>query len=148
MHSTREFFLQEEVTTVCPPLGDPEAVPQEYWLLLRTVYGLHWSPCHWYSTINSILLSIGLTPLFKDPCLYSGFIQDSGTKLAYPLSLGLYVNDFEYFSDDPEVESLFYCLLAQLCEADFVDIVNCFLSIHFSEHVTPSSVTVHLNQSG
>jgi hypothetical protein len=101
----------EEVTIVRPPSGDPNSDPQEYWQLLRTLYGLRQSPCHWYDKINSILQSIGLTPLLKDPCLYSGFIQDpsnpSGTKSAYPLSLGLYVNNSVYFSEDPAVKDLF-----------------------------------------
>jgi hypothetical protein len=30
----------DEVTIVRPPLGDPDADPQEYWLLLHTLYGL------------------------------------------------------------------------------------------------------------
>jgi hypothetical protein len=36
----------EEVTIVRPPLGDPDANPQEYWLLLQTLYGLQHSPQH------------------------------------------------------------------------------------------------------
>jgi hypothetical protein len=48
----------EEVTIICPPSGDPDTDPQEYWLLLRTLYGLRWSPCHWYDKINGILHSI------------------------------------------------------------------------------------------
>jgi hypothetical protein len=34
----------EEVTIVQPPLGDPEAEPNEYWLLLQTLYGFCRSP--------------------------------------------------------------------------------------------------------
>jgi hypothetical protein len=45
----------EEVTIVCPPSGDPDADPQEYWLLLRTLYGLRRSPRHRYDKINVIL---------------------------------------------------------------------------------------------
>ena len=66
----------KETTIVCPPAGDPDAEPHEYWLLLKTLYGLRRSPCHWYDKINAILISIGLTPSLEDPCLYSGFIQD------------------------------------------------------------------------
>jgi hypothetical protein len=61
--------------------------------------------------INAILQSIGLTPLLEDPCLYSGFIQDpldpSGTKSVSPLLLGLYLNDFVYFLQDPAVKIYF-----------------------------------------
>jgi hypothetical protein len=92
----------EETTIVRPPSGDPDADPQEYWLLLKT---------------NAILISIGLKPSLEDPCLYSGFIQDpsdpSSAKSTSPLTLGLYVDDFLYFSEDPSVEAIFCCLLAE-----------------------------------
>ncbi len=137
---------------MCPPFGDPDTKPHEYWLLWRTLYGLRHSPCHWYNKINAILWSIGLTPLLEDPCLYSGFIQDplgpSGAKSESPLSFGLYVNDFMYFSKDPAVEALFCCLLAKWCKVDFMGIVDWFLGVHFSWKITPLTVTVHLNQSG
>ncbi len=142
----------EEVTIVCPPSGDPDADPQEYWLLLWTLYGLHCSPRHWYDKINAILQSIGLIPSLEDPCLYSGFIQDpsdpTGTKSTHPLALGLYIDDFVYFSEDPAVESLFCRLLTKRCKVDFMGIVNWFLGVHFSWRLTPSAITVHLSQSG
>jgi len=142
----------EEVTIVCPPSGDPDADPQEYWLLLWTLYGLHRSPRHWYDKINAILRSIGLIPSLEDPCLYSSFIQDTsgltGTKLTHPLALGLYVNDFIYFSEDPAVESLFCHLLTKRCKVDFMGIANWFLGVHFSWCLTPSAITVHLSQLG
>jgi hypothetical protein len=83
----------EETTIVRPPSGDPDADadPQEYWLLLKTLYGLRQSPRHWYDKINAILISIGLKPSLEDPCLYSGFIQDpsdpSLEKSTSPLTL-------------------------------------------------------------
>jgi hypothetical protein len=102
---------EEEVTIVRPPSGDPNIEPGEYWLLLHTLYGLRCSPCNWYDKINAILHLIGLTPSLEDPCLYSGYNVDpsdpSATKSEYPLSLGLYVDDFVYFSEDPQVEALF-----------------------------------------
>jgi hypothetical protein len=45
----------KEVTIVCSPSGDPNADPQEYLLLLWTLYGLQCSPQHWYDKINAIL---------------------------------------------------------------------------------------------
>jgi hypothetical protein len=71
--------------------------------------GLQQSPHHWYDKINAILCSISLTSSLEDPCLYSGFIQDpnnpSGEQSASPLLLGLYVDDFVYFSEDPAVKN-------------------------------------------
>jgi hypothetical protein len=132
-------------------LGDSDVDPQEAWLLLRLLYGLRQSPRHWYDKINSILLSIGLHPSLEDPCLYSGFIKDpsdpSSLPLQHPLCLGLYADNFVYFSEDPKVESLFCCLLAKWYKVDFMGIVNWFLDVHFSWRITPSSVFVHLSQS-
>jgi hypothetical protein len=64
------------------------------------------------------------------------------------LSLGMYVDDFFYFSKDPAVEPLFCCLLAEQSKVDFMVIVEWFLGVHFSWQIMPSSVAVHLNQSG
>jgi hypothetical protein len=58
------------------------------------------------------------------------------------------VDDFVYFSEDPEVEALFCRLLSDRCKVDFMGIVKWFLGVHFSWRITPSSVDVHLNQSG
>ena len=100
-----------KVTIVCHPSGDPGATPDEYWLLKRTLYGLRWSPRHWYDKINAILCSIGLIPSLEDPCLYTGFIVDpfnpSATPSSATLSLGMYVDDFVYFLEDPAVKALF-----------------------------------------
>ncbi len=107
----------EETTIVRPPSGDPDAIKDEYWLLLKTLYGLCRSPRHWYEKIDAILCSIGLTPSSYDPCLYSGFVQDpkdpSGSLSSTPLSMGLYVDDFVYFLEDPAVEALFERLLRE-----------------------------------
>jgi hypothetical protein len=142
----------EKVTIVRPFSGDPDANPHKYWLLPRTLYGLRCSPWHWYHKISAILWSIDLTPSLEDPCLYSGFIVDpsnpSGTQSDSPLSLGLYVDDFVYFSKDPAVEALFCQLLTQCFKSNFMGFVNWFLGIYFSWHITPTSVTMHLNQSG
>jgi hypothetical protein len=64
----------EEVTIAQPPSGDPEAEPNEYWLVLWTLYGLCRSPQHWYQKITNIFLCISLTPSREDPCLFTGFV--------------------------------------------------------------------------
>jgi hypothetical protein len=101
----------EEIMIVCPPLGDPDAAKDEYWLLQKTLYELRRSPRHWYEKIDSILRSISLTPNAHHPCLYTGFVRDPRNPSAphsdVPLSLGIYVDDFVYFLEDPNVEVLF-----------------------------------------
>ncbi len=47
------ILLPEETTIVRPPSGDPDASKDEYWLLLKTLYGLCRSPHHWYEKIRS-----------------------------------------------------------------------------------------------
>jgi hypothetical protein len=116
------------------------------------LYGLRRSPRHWYEKFNKILLSIGLTPSLEDPCLFTGFIHSpnnpSGRVYDKPLSLGFYVDDFVYFSKDPKVEELFCRLLSERCKVYFMGIVEWFLGVHFSWHISSSLVSVHLNQSG
>ena len=69
-------------------------------------------------------------------------------KSTSPLTLGLYVDDFLYFSEDPSVKALFCCLLAEQCKVDFMGVVEWFLGIHFAWRITSNPVSVHLNQSG
>ncbi len=92
----------DEITVVRPPAGDLEAEPNEYWLLHKTLYGLCRSPHHWYDKINAILKSIGLEPSLKDPCFFTCCLKDlddpTGIPSSASLSLGLYVDDFIYFS--------------------------------------------------
>jgi len=142
----------EEITIVRPPSGDPDAAKDEYWLLQKTLYGLRRSPRHWYEKIDSILRSIGLVPNAHDPCFYTGFVRDprdpSSSASTVPLSLGLYVDDFVYFSEDPATEALFERLLREQVKVDFMGLVEWFLGIHFLWRFTSSRVDVHLNQTG
>jgi hypothetical protein len=62
--------------------------------------------------------------------------------------MGLYVDDFVYFSPDDAVEKKFERLLAKHLKVDFMDTVEWFLGIHFQWQVTPDSVSVHLGQAG
>jgi hypothetical protein len=142
----------EEITIVRTPAGDPDTDPNEYWLLQCTLYGLCHNLRHWCDKINSILKSIGLCPSLEGPCLFTGCIVDptnpTATPSLTPLSLGLYVDNFIHFSEDPEVEALFCCLLSECCKVDFMGIVEWLLGVHFSWQITQDAVSVHLNQSG
>jgi hypothetical protein len=142
----------EEITIVWPPSGDQDAAKDKYWLLQKILYGLRCSPRHWYEKIDSILRSIGLTPNAHDPCLCNGFVRDprnpSAPHLNVPLSLGLYVNDFVYFSENPDVEVLFEHLLQERVKVDYMGLVEWFLGIHFSWRFTSSQVDIHLKQTG
>ncbi len=102
--------------------------------------------------INKIIISIGLTPSLEDPCLFTGFVRDPNDPDSNvsdkPLSLGLYVDDFVYFSEDPAIEELFCRLLGKRCKVNFMGTVEWFLGVHFSWRISSSLVSVHLSQSG
>ena len=125
----------DEITIVKPPIGDPDADKDEYWLLKKTLYGLRRSPRHWYNKITSVLASIGLRPNASDPCMFTGSVCNPNNPAAdipsAPLTVGLYVDDFVYFSEDPEVERRFKQLLSSLVTVDFMGTVDWFLGTHF-----------------
>ena len=142
----------DKITIVEPPIGDPDAKDGEYWLLKWTLYGLRRSPKHWYNKIQKIFYKLGLQQNAYDPCLFSGNILDPSDPLnspsTSPLTLGIYVDDFVYFSEDPEVEAKFLCLLQEEVTADFMGSVEWFLGRHFQWMVTPDLIQVHLSQTG
>jgi hypothetical protein len=51
-------------------------------------------------------------------------------------------------SKDPEVETLFECLLQDRVKVVFMGLVEWFLGIHFSWRFTPLKLDVHLSQTG
>jgi hypothetical protein len=142
----------DKITIVKPPIGDPDAKKDEYWLLKCTLYGLRRSPCHWYTKINAALKAIGLHANLLDPCLYTGHIinpsNPDAPPTSSPLTLGLYVDDFIYFSDNPNVEQLFEQLLSSLITVDFMGIVEWFLGTHFQWNKTNNEVSFHLSLTG
>jgi hypothetical protein len=95
---------------------------------------------------------MGLHQNAYDPCLFSGQVIDPSDSLDPPtsshLTLGLYVDDFVYFSEDPAVEAKFERLLKQETTVDFMGTVEWFLGTHFQWLVTPDLVQVHLSQTG
>ena len=127
----------DEITIAKPPIGDPGAGKDKYWLLKNTLYGLRRSrsPQHWYNKIMSVLASISLRPNASDHCLFTGSINDSNDPTAdipsAPLTVGLYVDDFVYFSEDPEVKRKFEQLLSSLITVDFMGTMDWFLGTHF-----------------
>jgi Reverse transcriptase (RNA-dependent DNA polymerase). len=93
---------------VCtPPKGCPHTPPKTYLLLKKTLYGLKRSPRHWYETAKQALTTIGLKSCPNAPCIFSGPILPDKP----PLYVGIYVDDFIYFSSDPEVEQTFETIL-------------------------------------
>jgi hypothetical protein len=142
----------DEITIVKPPLGDPDAAKDEYWLLKKTLYGLRRSPRHWYNKISAVLRCMGLKPNASDPCVFTGSLCNPNNPAedipAAPLTIGLYVDDFIYFSEDPDVERRFEELLSSLVTVDFMGTVDWFLGTHFQWSCHDNEVLVHLSQTG
>jgi hypothetical protein len=141
-----------KITIAKPPLGDPDAKKDKYWLLKQKLYGLRRSPRYWYVKIKSVLEKIGLLQNAYDPCLFSGNIVDPSnpidTPLSEPLTLGLYIDNFVYFSASSKVEAKFQHLLKQHVTVDFMGMVEWFLGTHFQWSMTPDVIKVHLSQIG
>ena len=113
--------------------------------------------------ITKILTDIGLTPSPHDPCLYSGIIVDSPpqppspsspspqhpassttlpssnhphpepTSQRKPVHVGIYVEDFVFFSEDPEEEERFKKALGScMVPIDWMGTVDYFLGTAFN----------------
>jgi hypothetical protein len=116
------------------------------------LYGLRCSPQHWYAKIKSILEKLRLHQNAYNPCLFSGHVVNpsdpADTLLSDPLTLGLYVDNFVYFSANSEVEAKFQHLLKQHIMVDFMGTVEWFQGTHLQWSMTPAVVNVHLSQTG
>jgi hypothetical protein len=65
-----------------------------------------------------------------------------------PLTLGIYVDNFIYFLDDPAVECQFEQLLMGMVTVEFMENIDWFLGTHFQWSCSNNDVSVHLNQTG
>jgi len=133
--STERYVLR-------PPAGCPISKPNTYWLLKRTLYGLKRSPRHWYEKAVQLLTKVGLQQCPNAPCIFTGtLIKDEPQ-----LFLGLYVDDFIYFSESDNVEKEFENRLGSLTKVDFMGTVSHFLGIRFQYRQDHDNLKVHLSQ--
>ncbi len=88
----------------------------------------------------------------SNPCMFTGRIIDPSNPAAdiptVPLTIGLYVDDFIYFTEDPAVERRFKQLLSGLVTVNFMGTVDWFLGTHFQWSSYNNEVSVHLSQTG
>ena len=70
------------------------------------------------------------------------------TPATVPLTLGIYVDDFVYFSTSDKIERKFERLFAKALAVEFMGTVEWFLGVHFQWKVTRDVVRAHLNQAG
>lgn len=125
-----------------PPPGCPQTPSNTYWLLKITLYGLKCSPHHWFQKATTILKQCNLHPTPHNPCLFTG--KPDGKNVMY---LGLYINDFVYFSSNPTTEKAFEDQLSKIIKVDLMGQVSHFLGIKFQwTHHHDGHLDVHLNQ--
>jgi Reverse transcriptase (RNA-dependent DNA polymerase). len=131
---------------VCtPPKGCPHTPPKTYLLLKKTLYGLKRRPRHWYETANKHSQQSDYKPCPNAPCIFSGQILPDKP----PLYVGIYVDDFIYFSSDPEVEQTFETILPTKTnlQIEFNGPIHHFLGITFTHAYTDDGhLTIHLSQ--
>jgi hypothetical protein len=92
-----------EVYFLKPPPGCPRSQPNQYWCLIRSLYGLKRAPRIWFDTLCHHLQSLGLRNSPTSPCLFTGTHIEGGP----PIYIGIYVDDIIYFSPSDEVEWFF-----------------------------------------
>jgi len=135
------------------------------------------SPHHWYNMVTSILRDMNLSPSKHDPCLYTGILSDLTAPTSSPtdspsrspstsapitspsslptdhadratISVGLYVDDFVFYSTSQAEEDLFQKLFQAKLTVDFMGDVEYFLGTAFTwiRHDN-DHLSVHLSQS-
>jgi Reverse transcriptase (RNA-dependent DNA polymerase) len=118
---------ENEVTIIHPPANCPISKPNTYWKLNKTLYGLQCSPQHWFNTLSKYFRKIGLRSTSHGSCL---FVSTPVPGKA-PIYVALFVDDFVYFSPDPDVKHHFEEALASKVKVDFMGQVDYFLGILF-----------------
>jgi hypothetical protein len=136
--------LSNDELYICkPPPGCPISKPNSYWKLKKTLYGLKRSPRHFYELARKILLSIGLQQHPTLPCIFFGTLIPGHP----PLYLGLYVDDFVYFSSSKIVEEKFENDFGAAIDTDFNGQIGYFLGINFEcKKDENGEVTIHMGQ--
>jgi deoxyuridine 5'-triphosphate nucleotidohydrolase len=120
--------LPDTETYICtPPAGCPLTPKGLYLKLRKTLYGLKRSPRHFYDLAKKLLLEIGFTPHPNSPCLFIGHLIPNEP----PIYLGLYVDDFIYFSKSKAVEEKFEKAFDQKIDIDWNGQIDYFLGIQF-----------------
>ena len=143
----KQAFVQStlpsnETYVLKPPPGCPLTPKHTYWLLKRSLYGLKRAPRHWYEKARNILNKIGLHSCPNAPCVFSGTI----IKNKPPLYLGLYVDDFIFFSEDKQVEKEFQQRLSSMTNVDFMGQVTHFLGLKFQWKQSANRLSAHISQ--
>ena len=134
---------EDEKYVIRPPKGCPITPSKTFMLLKKTLYGLKRSPRHWYDTCKKTLISIGLKPLPNTPCIFTGSLIPGEP----PIYLGLYVDDFIYFSESDQVEALFEREFSKAFKVAFEPQISHFLGVKFTNVIhDDGNVEIYMTQ--
>eukprot|EP00557_Chaetoceros_sp_GSL56_P002018 CAMPEP_0176495642 /NCGR_PEP_ID=MMETSP0200_2-20121128/10769_1 /TAXON_ID=947934 /ORGANISM="Chaetoceros sp., Strain GSL56" /LENGTH=849 /DNA_ID=CAMNT_0017893541 /DNA_START=929 /DNA_END=3474 /DNA_ORIENTATION=+ len=103
------------------------------------------SPRHWYETAKNALLQLNLKPCPNAPCIFTGQLLPNKP----PIYVGMYVDDFLYFSSDPLVEQTFEKLIPSKTslQLEFNGPLHHFLGVEFTHSYTPDGhLSLHMSQ--
>ena len=108
----------------------------------KTLYGIVQSPLHWYQNISNFFKSIGLKNSPNSPCVFQGTLIPNEP----PLYVGLYVDDFAFFSCSDAVKQKFRTLLNAEYTESYDESLEWFLGMKFDWHETPDALKCHVHQ--
>ena len=129
-----QSFLPLGENYICtPPAGCPLTPKGMYLRLKKTLYGLKRSPRHFYDLAKKTLLSIGMKQHPSSPNIFSGVLLPGKP----PLYLGLFVDDFIYYSESDEVEKEFERNFGSKMKMEFNGPLDYFLGINFDCKQSP-----------
>ena len=100
-------------------------------------------PGHWYCSVCKASLAIGLSESLYSPCLFSGEIIPGQP----PLQIGIYVDDFVYYSQSDVVRIHFEQPLAQHVKVGFLGQCEYFLGQSFHWTYADNNLDVHISQA-
>ena len=136
----------DECYILKPPYKCPITPLKTYFKLIKILYGLKRSPCHWFQLATKIFNQLGLHSCPNSPCLFTGSIAGVDGRIY----LGLYVDDFIFFGDNDAVEEAFRNKLEAQCLVTFEYNPTHFLgnkittakdsSGHYSSHLSQKAV--------
>ena len=139
-----QTFLPQNENYICrPPPGCPLTPKGSYWHLKKTLYGLKRSPRHFYDLVKKKLEAIGMKQHPYSPCMFYGELIPGQP----PIYMGIYVDDFIYFSESREVEKQFETLFGNEIPMEFNGPVSYFLGVNFTHtRHSDGNVSILLSQ--
>ena len=113
------------------------------WKLNKALYGLSQSARHWYERFSRVLEDMGFEATTQDPCVF----KCTPFKDKPPIYVGMYVDDFIYFSKSDDVEEWFEQQLESQVKVDFMGAVSWFLGCSYEWHyLKDGRLTCHISQ--